>query len=145
MLDGFHQHRPVADQLMTAFGAGVVDRTWNRVHLASLFCGEPGGNQRTTGDTRLDHQHAEGQTADDPVSPGKVAGGGAGVQLELRKHRATRGNHGVRQPSVALWIKLFKTRAKHTYRLPANVQSRLVRRGVDAQGQTAGEDRKSVV
>ena len=67
MLDGFHQHRAVADQLVATAGAGMMNRPGNRINLTTLFRRQPRGDQRTAGDTRLHYQYAERQTADDWV------------------------------------------------------------------------------
>jgi hypothetical protein len=53
----------------------------------------------------------------------------------------TLGNHRLRQPTVALWIKIFQAGAEHADRASANVQRGLMRGGVDAQGQAAGDDK----
>ncbi|MNL29281.1 hypothetical protein D3C87_1509600 [compost metagenome] len=141
MLDGFHQHRAVADQLVATAGAGMMNRPGNRINLTTLFRRQPRGDQRTAGDTRLHYQYAERQTADDPVAPREVAGAGAGVQRELGNHRAARRNHGLGQPSIALWIKLFKSRAKYPDRSPAHIHRRLMRSGINSESQAAGDDK----
>ncbi|MNY55837.1 hypothetical protein D3C86_1918500 [compost metagenome] len=68
---------------MAAPGAGMMDGAGNGKHFASLFRRQPRGDQRTAGDTGLDHQHAEGQTADDPIASGEVASTGASIQRKL--------------------------------------------------------------
>lgn len=42
---------------------------------------------------------------------------------------------------MALWIKLFQAGAEYADCLPADLQSRLMRRAVNAQGQAAGDDK----
>ncbi|MNH26619.1 hypothetical protein D3C79_866810 [compost metagenome] len=99
------------------------------------------GNQRTTGKTRLDHQHTQRQAADDPVSPGKITGHRPGIQRKLGDHRATSLDHRRRQRSVALWIKFLQPGTQHTDGLPAGVQGSLMRSAIDPQGQAAGNDK----
>ncbi|MNJ00002.1 hypothetical protein D3C73_1592300 [compost metagenome] len=55
----FHQQCAVANQLVAAFGAGVVDRAGNGVNLTALLGGQTGCDQRTAGQARLNHQHTE--------------------------------------------------------------------------------------
>ncbi|MNP70299.1 hypothetical protein D3C76_1665170 [compost metagenome] len=45
VLNGFNQHRTIADQLMAAPGAGMMDGAGNGKHFASLFRRQPRGDQ----------------------------------------------------------------------------------------------------
>ncbi len=60
VVDGFHQHRPFTDQLVTTPGARMMDRAGDRVDLTALLGGKTCRDQRSASDTRLDHQHAQG-------------------------------------------------------------------------------------
>ncbi len=125
---------------MATPGTGVVDRTGDGIHLAALLRRQPRGNQRTAGDAGLHHQHAQGQATDDSIAPGEVFRTRRGVQRELGNHRAALVDHGPGQGPVPLWIK-FPASAQHAHGAPANIQGRLMGSAIDAQGQTAGDDK----
>ncbi|MCY1433587.1 hypothetical protein D9M71_496190 [compost metagenome] len=134
-----HQLRALADQLVAATRARVVDRARNGEHLAALLGSQAGGDQRTAGRAGLDHQHAEGQPADDAVAPGEIAGVRRRRQRQLGDQRAALGNDALSQPAVALGIDALETGAEHRHGGAAGRQGALVGGAVDAQRQPAGD------
>ena len=60
----------------------------NGEDLPALLQSQARGDQRATAVRSLDHHHAEGQPADDPVAHGKMPRNGGRPQGEFRKDGA---------------------------------------------------------
>ena len=139
ILDTLDQGRALADQLVAAAGAGMVDGTGNRIDLAALLGGQARGDQRAAGRAGLDHQHAERQAADDAVAPRKVAGLRRAVQRQFGDQRATLLGNAPGQTDVALRVDPLQAGTQHRDRCTASFQRALVGGTVDTQGQAAGD------
>lgn len=59
VLDRFHQHRSLADQLVAATRAGMMDGAGNRIDLAALLCSQPRRDQRPARGAGFHHQGAQ--------------------------------------------------------------------------------------
>ncbi len=103
---------------MAALCSGVVNGARYGIHLAALLGSQACGNQRTTGQAGLDHQHAQRQATDDAIAPREVAGQRPGIQRVLGNQRATVVYHRLRKRLVALWIKFLQPCTEHANRAP---------------------------
>jgi len=117
----------------------VVDRSGNRIHLATLLSRQAGGDQRAAGKAGLDHQHAERQAADDAIAPREVARQRPGIERILRHQCTAHVDHHPRKVAVALWIKFLQACAEHANGAPCDLQCRPMSGAIDAQGQPAGD------
>ena len=73
VLGGLDQGRALADQEVAALRARIERRARHRHHLAAIFGGVAGGDQRARSGRGLDHHRAVGQAGDDPVAIGEMA------------------------------------------------------------------------
>ena len=105
-------------------------------HLTALLGGKIGGDERSTAQTRLDDDGAQGQAADDAVARRKVAGLGLGTQGILADHCSPLRDLGG-QAGVFAGIDHIHTTAQDSDGPPTSIQAGAVGDGVDPAGHAA--------
>ena len=82
----------LADERVAAPGLWGVDRTGDGKHLAALFGGHPGGDERARLQRRLHHQGALRQTGNDAVALREVGRQRGRAQREFADQGAALGD-----------------------------------------------------
>ena len=113
MLGALHQRGAVANQLVAATRARMMNRTGDGVDLAPLLGRQPGGDQRTARRAGLDHQHPKRQATDDAVAPREVARLGWAIQRQLGNQCAALFGDLPRQAFMATRIEALQAGAEY--------------------------------
>src|SRR5690606_3822515 len=132
----FDELGALADQAVAPAREWVVNRPGNRENLAALLGSQPSGDERAALNGGFDHQRADRQPADDPVTTWKMA-------LERRcpgrefAHQRPRGSNGRSQLGVLSGVDDVQAGAAYRNRLTAGRERAAVAGGVDAEGESA--------
>ena len=121
---------------MAAPGHPAVDWAGHGEDLATLFAGEPGGDERSRAVGCLDHDRAEREPRHDSVAPGEPACDGSGQRRRLAHDRPAVGDL---QGKIGMLrgIDLEHPRAEHGDRAAARLEGTAVSGVVDAAGEAA--------
>ena len=144
ILRAHDQFGPLLDEAVGSDGGGIVDPPGNDVKRTPLFCRLIRTDQGSALGPGLHHEQSEGQAADDAVAHGKGLAVGLGLHGKLADDRPTACGDFFREGAVFRRIEIFQPAAEHRDRAPLGGERRLMRRCVNAAGQSAGHGEAGV-
>src|SRR2546421_7570692 len=101
ILDGFDQFGAVLKQTMSADRQRILDTARHAEHLPSLLECHPSGDQRTAALSRLDHDDAQAQPADDSIAHREISRERYRAWLRFRNERSGGGDRA--RELLVLW------------------------------------------
>ena len=124
---------------MAAAALRIANRARNGKNVAPLFGAETRGDQRPAAPRRLDHQRCQAEPADDAIALGEAFRGRRRTRWKLGNDQALLEDCGG-EVAVARGINAIESGGGDGDSVTAGLQGAAMRRAVDAERKTAGND-----